>query len=67
MTTDASRMRVEIGIADIDSYSMLFYGHYLRFNERAANLCLGAESASANASSPSGPSGASGGATQPAV
>ena len=50
MTTDASRMRVEIGIADIDSYSMLFYGHYLRFNERAANLCLGAESASATLS-----------------
>jgi acyl-CoA thioesterase FadM len=31
--------RLDIGIADIDSYSMLYYGHYLRYNERAATAC----------------------------
>jgi len=36
----SSRYRVQIGIADIDSYSIMFYAHYLRYCERAANACL---------------------------
>lgn len=41
----SAEMPVEVAIADIDSYSMLFYGHYLRYNERAANRCLATGSA----------------------
>ena len=40
MTNDNTMFRVQCGIADIDSYSMLFYGNYMRYNERAANACL---------------------------
>ena len=43
-------MRLRLGIAEIDSYNMLFYGHYLRHSERAANSCLGRESTSATVS-----------------
>ena len=42
-----SMLRVSLGISEIDSYSMLFYSHYLRHNERAANSCLSPESSSA--------------------
>ena len=31
---------VDVGIADIDSYAMLFYGNYFKYNERAANALL---------------------------
>ena len=31
---------VRPGIAEIDSYEMLFYGHYPKYCERAANACL---------------------------
>ena len=40
-------LRVRLGISEIDSYNMLFYSHYLRYNERAANTCLSPESSSA--------------------
>ena len=40
-------LRVRLGISEIDSYNMLFYSHYLRYNERAANSCLSPESSSA--------------------
>lgn len=40
----AHMLRLRLGIAEIDSYNMLFYGHYLRYNERAANSCLSLES-----------------------
>ncbi len=33
-------MRLSLSIGDVDSYNMLFYAHYLRFCERAANECL---------------------------
>lgn len=36
-------LRVNLGIGDMDSYSMLFYGNYHRYNERAANSCLPAD------------------------
>ena len=44
---DPKMLRVRLGIAEIDSYNMLFYSHYLRYNERAANTCLSPESSSA--------------------
>ena len=31
---------LRFGIGDVDSYGMLFYGHYARFSERAANACM---------------------------
>ena len=31
---------LSLSIGDVDSYDMLFYAHYLRFCERAANACL---------------------------
>ena len=44
----ASRMaavfRLSLGIGDIDSYAMLFYGHYPRYCERAATASLPAQS-----------------------
>ena len=45
--SDVQMLRVRLGISEIDSYSMLFYSHYLRYNERAANFCLSLESSSA--------------------
>jgi acyl-CoA thioesterase FadM len=36
--------RVALGIADIDGYDMLFYSNYLRYTDRAANMCLPADS-----------------------
>lgn len=33
------RYHVSLGIGDIDSYNILFYAHYLRYCERAANAC----------------------------
>ena len=44
---DPKMLRVRLGISEIDSYNMLFYSHYLRYNERAANSCLSPESSSA--------------------
>lgn len=34
-------MRVRVSLADIDPTNLVYYGHYLRYNERAANECLG--------------------------
>jgi acyl-CoA thioesterase FadM len=36
---ECTMQRLDIGIADIDSYAMLFYGNYFRYNERAATAC----------------------------
>lgn len=36
----ATNLKVNVGICEIDSYDMLFYSHYPRYNERAANQCL---------------------------
>lgn len=33
-------MRVRVSLADIDPTNLVYYGHYIRYNERAANECL---------------------------
>ncbi|KAL3931187.1 MAG: hypothetical protein SGPRY_001227 [Prymnesium sp.] len=33
-------MPIGLSIGDVDSYGILFYAHYFRFCERAANLCV---------------------------
>lgn len=40
----AAVFRLSLGIGDIDSYAMLFYGHYPRYCERAATASLPAQS-----------------------
>ena len=43
-------MPLDVGICDIDSYDMLFYSNYVRYNERAANQCLSPAAAAQEAS-----------------
>ena len=45
--SEAGFFEVRPGIAEIDSYEMLFYGHYPKYCERAANACLPSHAACA--------------------